>query len=524
MAGRLVEAEPARDDPADALTLRGTRVPSLALLAIVVVATIAAQAPVLSHYFFGDDFVPLADVGSRGTGEYLKDLFLLDDITPNWRFLTGVFYLVWFEAFGTNALPYLATAVAFHAGAAALVFHFVRRGSGSVAAALVAGLVFGLTPASVPTVGQVTAINNVFGGFFVMLSIVLVYESFERSPRVVWAVGSVLAFATAIAANESVAVLAIVPALVAFWRAYQRDGADWLRAGALYAAPFAILGLAALIGFGAACECTEAADDRLYGTGDHVVDNVFIFTGRLLYPVGLEPLGDVGTTHLLAGIALIGVAAYAFIAGPTFTRIAVVFLVLALVPYIPLKLWSAPRYVYVASIPFAMLAGILLVDIAGRVRSLSPVLPAVVSTLAIGALGLFVWQTWSQNEEFDDKTRPWQALVEGVEEALPNVPAQSTVYVVGSSLDDPLLQCVVMPSLGEVVWGETKLFTFPRGDETYRLRPAYSVFLLEETERGFNLEDVPVAGLGDEGATLLPHVPPEAEGNLCVEEIPAFEP
>ena len=140
---------------------------------------------------------------------------------------------------------------------------------------------------------------------------------------------------------------------------------------------------------------------------------------------------------------------------------------------------------------------------------------------AIGVVGLFMWQTWSQNEEFDDLTRPWEALVTGVEETLPSVPAESTVYVRGGSLTDPLLQCVVMPSIGEVVWGDTKLFTLPDRGELYRARSGYSVFLIDDHHGEFNLAEL-VAATAGEGATLLPHVPPEASGNLCTDEVPTF--
>ena len=94
------------------------------------VAVFAVQAPVLDHYFFGDDFVPLADIASRSTPGYIKDLFLLRDETPNWRFLTGLFYLGAYKAFGLNAFPYLLAGVLVHIGTAGLIFWLVRRATG----------------------------------------------------------------------------------------------------------------------------------------------------------------------------------------------------------------------------------------------------------------------------------------------------------------------------------------------------------------------------------------------------------
>ncbi|MCI0777792.1 MAG: hypothetical protein J4N95_06405 [Chloroflexi bacterium] len=494
------------------------------VLALVVIATLAAQAPVLGHYFFGDDFVPLADIASRGTSEYLKDLFLLQDETPNWRFLTGLFYLGAYETFGLTPMPYLLIAVIVHIGTAALIFHFLRQVTKEVWLAALAAALFGLSPAAVPTVGQVTAINNVFGGFFLMLSIVLVYEARDRSHMALWAGGAALAFAAAIAANESVAVLAPVPILVALWHCSDDGEATtrgWWGRAAVLSAPFAILGSVALIGFGV-CECTSAAEGGSFDAGSHLFDNTLIYLGRLLYPVGMEPLGDVGMAHLIAGLVAAVLALAAFIRGPAPARIIVIFLALALIPYLPLKLWSAPRYVYLASIPFSMLTALVVWEAASLARRLSPVVSTIGMVAIIGVLGLFVWQTWSQNRDFDEFTSKWEALAAGIEDTYPNLPAGSTVYVRGGSLTGPLLQCVVLPALGEVIWGDTKLFTIASDSgETYGARSGYPVFLADAIDDGFVPAMLSI-NEGEEGVTLLPHVPPDATGNLCRDDVPGF--
>ena len=494
------------------------------ILALVVIATLIAQAPVLGHYFFGDDFVPLADIASRGTSEYLKDLFLLQDETPNWRFLTGLFYLGAYETFGLTAASYLAVAVIVHLGTAALIFHFLRQVTKEAWLAALAAALFGLSPASVPTVGQVTAINNVFGGFLLMLSIVLVYEARDRRPFALWAGGAALAFAAAIAANESVAVLAPVPILVALWR--WSDNAEsaargrWVRAAVL-SAPFAILGGVALIGFGV-CECTAAAEGGAFGAGGHLFDNALIYLGRLLYPVGMEPPGDVGMAHLVAGLVAAILALAAFVRGPAPARITVIFLALALIPYLPLKLWSAPRYVYLASVPFSMVAALVVWEAASLARRLSPVVSTIVMVAVIGVLGLFVWQTWSQNQDFDNLTSDWEALAGGIEDTYPDLPEGSTVYVRGGALTGPLLQCVVLPALGEVLWGGSKRFTIASDSaETFGARPGYPVFLADSIDGGFVPATLSISE-GEGGVTLLPHVPPDATGNLCRDDVPGF--
>ena len=476
--------------------------------------------PVLSHYFFGDDFVPLADIASRSTPRYIADLFLLRDETPNWRFLTGLYYLATYKAFGLNAFPFLLVSVLVHIGTAGLIFALLRRIMNAVWPAFLAAVFFGLTSAAVPTVGQVTAFNNVLGGFLLMLSIVLLYEGLDRERLRHWGAASVVSFAAAIAANESVAVLAPVPPLLALWHVAQTGG--WwreraaLRTLALLSAPYAVIGGAALVALGA-CGCTSAAGGATYGVGGHMIDNLWIFLGRLLYPVGMEPLGEPGLAHLVAGLALAGVSVAALVRGPGLARFAVVFLLLALLPYLPLKLWSAPRYVYLASIPFSLLAAVVFSEAARYGRRLTPVIPGLLALVAVGVLGLYGWQTWSQHQEFGDISSDWRELVSGLEETYPELPAKSTVYIRGGPLTDPLLQCVVLPALGELLWGDVKLFTSLEGDlGRYRIRPGYRVFVAEALAGGLSPVTVPVAAPGDTDALLLPHVSPDATGNLCL--------
>ena len=69
-------------------------------------------------------------------------------------------------------------------------------------------------------------------------------------------------------------------------------GVAWASGLNLYAAVAAL----------GACRCTEAPN--VLSAGEHVVGNFWIYLGRLLYPVGLEFPGRVGSAHLVAGIVV----------------------------------------------------------------------------------------------------------------------------------------------------------------------------------------------------------------------------
>ncbi|MCH8994162.1 MAG: hypothetical protein IH959_04250 [Chloroflexi bacterium] len=440
------------------------------------------HVPVLSHYFFGDDFVPLADIASRSSARYVKEAFLLQDVTPNWRFLTSLFYLGTYRAFGLDAFPFMLTSVLVHTGTAALIFRLVRRVTDEVWPAFLAAALFGLSAAHVPTVGQVTAFNNVLAAFLLMLSLVTLYEGLVGERLRWWLPVSIVAFAGAIAANDSAAVLAPVPAALVLWQVGRVDG--WwrdrrrLRKLALLSAPYALIGGAALIGF-AACRCTEAANEGLYGTGDHLIANLLVYLGRLLYPIGIEAPGHVGAAHLAAGVAVGVVAIAALARGPALARIAVLFLLLALLPYLPLKFALAPRYVYLAAIPFSILAALLFVEAARYGSRAAPMLPGALVLVALGVLGLQSWQSVEQNQIFAAKTDDWRVLVTALEERHPDLPEGSKIYVRGGPLTMPLLQFTVLPSVGEVLWGGVVIAVVPEEEEAFCVPPGGEMHVLD---------------------------------------------
>jgi len=529
VADRLIETRAAAPPPAlraiDAPRLRieglarSGGLAAAAGFAAVAAAVFAVHLPVLQSYFFGDDFVALADVSSRSTWAYLRDVFLLRDLTPNWRFLTGVYYLAIYRTFGLQALPFLLSSVLVHIATAGLIFWLVRRALGLTGPAVLAAAFFGLSAAHVPTVGQVTAFNNVLAGFLVTLSIVLLYEGALRERPRWWWIGSFASFGGAIAANESAAVLAPVLVLVAWWGTAQehrswRSGAQRV---ALLSLAHVLLGAAALATF-SACQCTEATN--VLSPGGHILDNLWMYLGRLLYPIGLEAPGDVGTAHLAAGITVGVIAALALLRGPGFARVAAVFLALALVPYIPIELWSASRYVYVAAIPFSILSALFLLQMSRLLGRIAPVFPVAIALVAIGVVGLSGWQTWEQEQAQASLSDDWRTLVTGLDETYPELPEESTVYVYGSEAFGVLFECAVLPAVGEVLWGETKVFTSLSGDlDQYRLRPGYRGYVVAERGDTFRPVSIPVASAAetrDASITLLPHVPPEAHGNLCL--------
>jgi hypothetical protein len=96
-------------------------VPLLLVLGLVV----GMHVPTLGYYFFGDDFVVLGDIRTRGFTDYARDVVLLRDLTPNWRPLTMLVYWTEFQAFGFNALPWRILNLALHTATVAALYVLV---------------------------------------------------------------------------------------------------------------------------------------------------------------------------------------------------------------------------------------------------------------------------------------------------------------------------------------------------------------------------------------------------------------
>jgi len=438
----------------------------------------AVQVPVLGTYFIADDFVPLGDIASQSTWSYIRDIFLLNDPTPNWRFLSGIVYFALYKSFGLNAFAFLLTSLVVHIATAGLMFRFVQRHTNSLMAAATAAGLFGVSASYVPTVAYATAFTHILGTFLLMVALVTIDEAFDHEHPQLWRMASIVSFALAVMANEPVAVIAPVFAVVAIWRVWQLDDKrklDWASAVVLTVA-YLGTGIAAIASL-AACNCT-AADD-LTGTGGHIFGNIWIYLGRLVWPIGLEWPGEASAAHIAGGATVVVLSAVALLRGPAAARIAALFLALTLVPYLPVDWILAPRYVYLAAAPFSILAGLLIFDLAQQLRRLSPALPALVAVAVLSAIGLLAWQTWMQNHVIAVDSDRWRSLVTGLEERYPELPAGSRVYVRGGPLADPLWQEEVMPAVGSLLWKDVELVTVERRARMLCAAPSRGTYVVD---------------------------------------------
>jgi hypothetical protein len=266
---------------------------------------------------------------------------------------------------------------------------------------------------------------------------------------------------------------------------------DAVRRSALFAAPFALIGGAALISF-KACGCNEASPAFF---GFQNADNLtFIYLGRLVWPLGLEPPTQVDVPHRIATFALVGMLALGAWRGGALARLGGLWILLATFPYIAVWTFSATRYTYQSSAGFALLVPALLfwlsstfapndgrrelprVRDAGFIAARRPLpgtrrLPvSVFATAALVGLGaLFVWYGWQtleQNRPYEEETYQWRGFVQDVEREFPNPERGSFIKVVGGpdTVTNVYKQFHVLPAIALLTWGPgVRLAAVPEG-------------------------------------------------------------
>lgn len=457
--------------------------------------TFIVHAPTLRYYFAGDDFVVIGSIRYSGTAGYLLDSFRMQDIVPSWRPLTSVVYAAEWHVFGMNAAGWRAVNLAFHMGSLAVMYTLVMRLTKRPAIGAMAALIFGVSGAHFDTVTYITALPHVMATFFMLASLLAIVAYAQDGERNIGAFGlSFVLFALGFLSNEGAFVYA--PVIV---MAYALFAQLWRRAPlrlVLHAIPFAALAIGWL-SFYESCTCDQLKFDGYYW-GPHVFANYALYLSWIVYPARHMPLHtDTLRWALAAGV--LGLAAISFVRGPNIARIAVAGMALALLPFAPVKIWTASRYTYGAVAFFAPLAAITLYEAYDRGRRLHRYarVPATVLGIALVAIvgGLYSWQSYAQNARSGRETDRWQLLVNELHRNYADVPPGTTIWIVDGPWTNPMEQYTWVPSVARAVYGNAAAFDLPRSVYATQPPKTDNAIFLEWTADGLRpIESELVAG------------------------------
>jgi len=434
---------------ADVMRAVARYVPLLAVIGAVV----GVHVPTLSYFFFGDDFLVLGDIQTRTFPQYMRDVFLLEDLTPNWRPLTMAVYWAEFQLFGFDATAWRIVNLAVHAATIVVLYQFVLALTKRVFVATAAALIFGLSASAVHTVTYITAFPHVLSEFFLISSLYLLHcyvDGGERRAGLYWL--SFVAYVAGFLSNEGGAVMGV--ALAMYYALYalprRRDALDLV----VKMTPFALAGglmVALLAGSG-----KQGVDTGFYSFGWHIARETWVYLARLAYPVGQIPL-DPAALEWTVGSIVLGAAAFFLVRGPHIARIGAVAMVVALMPYTPGKIWTATRYTYMALPFFAILVAVAAGFVHHHIARWYAPLAHLLATAALVAVGVsYAWQTTDQTEPFLEETERWELLARELKDAYPTVPAGETVWVIDDEglWTNPFWQPTWMTSVGRALYGD----------------------------------------------------------------------
>ena len=183
-------------------------------------ATLAVYAPVLSHAFLGCDdgmYITANPVVQRGlTLAGWRWAWTTFDACDYWHPLTWLSHMLDCQVFGALPAGHHLTNLLFHLANTVLLFLVLRRMTGTVwRSALVAAL-FALHPLNVESVAWAAERKNVLSTFFGLLALGAYVHYVER-PRVLWYGLLLAAFAMSLLAKPMLVTLPFLLFLLDFW-------------------------------------------------------------------------------------------------------------------------------------------------------------------------------------------------------------------------------------------------------------------------------------------------------------------
>ena len=192
---------------------------------------------------------------------------------------------------------------------------------------------------------------------------------------------------------------------------------------------------------------------------------------------------------------MLAFCAFFALRGPHIARIAALGVMLALLPYVPVEIWTASRYTYAAVAffaPIVAIAGYAIYDRARNAHRYATV-PATLLALVLLATvtSLYGWQSYAQDRRSGIATDRWQLLVNELSANYDSVPPGKTIYIVDGPWTNPMEQYTWVPSVARALYGDAAAFNLPRSAfQQDPPRDLHDAYVLEWTREG--LRPVPI--------------------------------
>lgn len=502
------------------LLITDSGLPELLLLLAV---ALAAYWPVMNNTFLGDDYGLTAAAGTLPVTRLWR---LFTVLSPEFiRPVPLFFWWLQFKLFGTAGLPTHLFNTAFHAGSAWLLFRLLAGSGASRLAALMAALLFVVTPIAPEAVTWGAGRFDILALFFMLLALVL-YSAYLRQGRKAAYAVSLVAVALALLSKEQALMLVFaVPAMELIYGGVPRAqgsllGVDWLawlkrlvrRLAPFFAifAGFFILRYAIMGSFGGYSGLPKYGVPSLPAI--HVTANTLMAPLSNHMFVGSTTMGLLRYTQVLFVVSLVLVAVGWKWASSAARRLYALLMVMFLTSFIPIFPYAlmgglppnlqGSRFLYTPTALFLSLVAVGVLDFGARAVSRwlgheNAWKLAGLAPLAL-LLPVYAWGLNHNNRPWEDAAAISYYIPEAAYNLLPDPPRDAKLYFDNvPSWNGAYVYVTGLP--------QSIAFKYGRDDLTVmRLDPAFErpdlsdgyLFYYDGTSQQLKLERGPLAGDG----------------------------
>jgi hypothetical protein len=412
-------------------------VAALPLAGILAIAA-AVNVPTLHDYFHGDDYLAFVDMVSKPALKHMWEVVNFNDADVYWRPLGELYYLAIWSVFGLNEVAFHAANITVFLITLVLLYTFCMQAGFGRYVALGACAFLTLFPNHAVSVSWITNGSRLVAVMFALSSLVMLQKALTTR-KLRYEALAFLAFVLAALADET--SLSLAPLALVYPIFFERAQPGFSKRTMTRLLPYAALALTL-----GPLQFIVTKDDPSFsaiGFGGQMPQHFWALTSKLVLPsFDSISFSEIRPEQWIAGAAAMAVLALALVWGSNRLRFLVLWVALGIAPF---TIWLNPiapaRYVYMAAVPFAVIASWAAVSVFEWLRSSSPGLfvsrKAATSTVVVSALLILVAflgsvgasMTRERDRAFANDTEPYRILADGLKASAPQVPKGSRIVI-----------------------------------------------------------------------------------------------
>lgn len=354
------------------------RFAALGALVIALVALVTYQPGLKVGFFNGWWY--LEWVGSMDLPRYLIQFLDPRNVTQGYRPVQGLYVLAQYTLFHFNADGFLLSHLLFHAANSVLLFFIVRQLGRRSRVALIAALVYAVSPVYSLAVFW-HAVVDPLSAFFYLLTLLL-WTRYQETRRPLFWGATYVAYLFALFSKEVAVFLPLFLFLIERWFYHVRF--DWRRVVRQYA-PFVVVYLPYVLLELNVQSHGEFVGQFKFSVGPHMLTNLLPYLAVLAFPWTADLPADTAYYVWLA-VVLVASAVVMVYKRSTLLLFLGIFAVLNIVPLVgfPLDYFNT-RYLYTSTMVSAVLIAIL-VELGLRALRRQPRAALVLAALLVAGL------------------------------------------------------------------------------------------------------------------------------------------